>query len=121
MLIPHGALVLVLDHDHVRLLRNRGRETQPDLEPVPEDILRGVERHQGRSDVGRRMRDILRAVEPLLAGGTPLLLVAPAQLLGTLRESLPCSYGAQIIAEIPKDLVGCPARELTQRLHLARA
>ncbi len=40
MLVPHGALVLVLDAAHVQLLRNRGGETGPELETVPSEKLR---------------------------------------------------------------------------------
>lgn len=117
MLIPHGALVLVLDGAHVRLLRNRGRETGPDLEPVPGDRLRRCGTRADRHDDRARVREVIEAVDPLLAAGTPLILVAPPDLLGAMRSQLPPQARRHVIAEIGRDLARCAPHELAERLH----
>ncbi|MCW3846026.1 host attachment family protein [Sphingomonas sp. LB-2] len=121
MLVPHGALVLVLDGAHVQLLRNRGGDVVPDLEAVPGDQIprcagRTDDRHQDRF-----ARDVIAAVDPLLAGGTPLILVAPPQRLGELRAEVPKRVRRHIVGEIAKDLAGCAPQELAHRLHLVAA
>ncbi|UIJ46333.1 host attachment protein [Sphingomonas cannabina] len=120
MLIPHGALVLVLDDDHVRLLRNRGRDHQPDFELVPARLLTRA-LGDGPADPRRRLTEVLDTIAPLLAAGTPLLLVAPSRTLGGLRDALPKAYRGHVVAEIAKDLTRCPPAELAERLHMAHA
>lgn len=121
MLIPHGALVLLLDGAHVQLLRNRGSDVGPDLEAVPSDTLRrcGTRAHRGHAPT--RVREVVDALDPLFAGGTPLILVAPPDSLGALRSELPRAARRHVIAEIAKDLAHCPPHELADRLHRAAA
>ena len=121
MLVPHGALVLVLDGAHVRLLRNRGRDFAPDLEAVPSDRLR---RCGTRTDQGHgidRVREIIAAIRPLIAGGAPLILVAPPDALGALRAELQRAARRHVVAEVAKDLSRCPPHDLADRLHRAAA
>jgi protein required for attachment to host cells len=121
MIVPHGALVLVLDGAHVQLLRNRGRDFAPDLEAVPSDRLRRCGTRADEAHVPSRARELVAALDPMLAGGTPLILVAPPESLGALRAELPRSARRQVFAEIAKDLARCPPHELAQRLHRAAA
>lgn len=121
MLVPHGALVLVMDGAHIRLLRNRGSETKPDLEGVPGARL---ERSGTRADWhGDRavVREVVAALDPLIAGGTPLILVAPPDLLGVLRAALRSHARSHVTAEIGKDVARCAPHELAERLHYAPA
>jgi protein required for attachment to host cells len=120
MLIPHGTLVLVLDGRHLRLLRNRGRDTAPDLELVPEKAFGGVGGSHGDHEEAR-VRTLVAAIAPMLAGGTPIILVAPPHLLGTLRSELPAPLRRQVIAEIARDLTGCAPDALAHRLQLTPA
>lgn len=121
MLVPHGALVLVLDGAHVQLLRNRGGEVAPDLEAVPGEQISRYGARAGRRDGRQRARDVIAAVDPLLSSGTPLILVAPPHRLGELRAEVPHRARRQIVGEIAKDLARCAPNELAHRLHVARA
>lgn len=121
MLVPHGALVLVLDGAHVQLLRNRGRDTAPDLEPVPSEALRQSGAPADPVHDSSRVREVVAALGPLIAGGTPLILVAPPDSLGELRTALPRAVRRRVFAEVAKDLAGCPPHELAARLHRAAA
>lgn len=116
MLVPHGALVLVLDGAHVQLLRNRGRDFAPDLEAVPSDRLRRCGTRIDAIHVPSRVRELVGALDPMLAGGTPLILIAPPDSLGALRAELPPAARRHVFAEVAKDLARCPPRELAERL-----
>lgn len=121
MLVPHGALVLVLDGAHVQLLRNRGRDFAPDLEPVPSERLRRCGTRADTIDGPTRVREVIAALDPLIAGGTPLILIAPPDSLGALRAELPRAARRRVVAEIAKDLAHCSPREVGDRLHRAAA
>jgi protein required for attachment to host cells len=117
MLVPHGALVLVVDGAHVQLLRNRGRDVSPDLEAVPSERLRHCEHGADAGHGDRRIREVVAALDPLIAGEVPLILIAPPASLGALRQALPRDAQRRVVAEIAKDLSHCPPHELADRLH----
>lgn len=119
MLVPHGTLVFVLDGAHVQLLRNRGGDTAPDLEAVPGEAIRRCGSHAVAHGNDWLAREVMAAVDPLLAAGTPLILVAPPHMLGELRAEVPDRARRQIVGEIARDLARCAPAELAQRLHLA--
>lgn len=121
MLVPHGALVLVLDGAHVQLLRTRGRDSAPDLEAVPSDRLRRCGTRADEAYVPSRVRELVAALDPMLAGGAPLILVAPPDSLGALRAELPPAARRRVFAELAKDLARCPPHELADRLRHAPA
>lgn len=121
MLVPHGALVLVLDGAHVELLRNRGRDFVPELEAVPNDRVRRCGTRVDEIHVPSRVRELVGALDPMLAGGTPLILIAPPESLGALRAELPPAARGYVFAEIHKDLARCPPHELAEWLHRAPA
>lgn len=146
MLTPHGALILVVDGGKMRLLRNSGSETAPALEVLRQRRLRNPRDHvmgddrSGRSfqSVGRersthetRSRHQLRKdkfgqralKEAVAAAGdmTPLVIIAPPHMLGSLRTSLAGDGKANIAAEIAKDLGHCSPGELASFLHGWRA
>lgn len=102
MLVPRGALVLVVEGQGVRLLRNRGCAAAPDLEAVPNAVLRQC----GTRDPS--VSDIVAAIDPLLAGGTALILIAPEQELAILKDDLPGRARQQLYAEMGSDRPGSP-------------
>jgi protein required for attachment to host cells len=130
MLIPHGALILVIDGARMQLLRNRGREAAPDLEAIREQKLEnppsrlqgtdapgrnheseGPSRHAYASDDPhdrRKDRFAAQAVTDLGAAardGAPIILIAPPHVLGILRAAVRNErLERHIIAEINKDL-----------------
>ncbi|WP_141395840.1 host attachment protein [Sphingomonas spermidinifaciens] len=121
MLVPDGALVLLLDGVNVQLLRNRGSDVGPDLEAVRNDTLRQCGTRADRGDTPSRVREVVDALDPLFAGGMPLILVAPPDSLGALTSELPLAARRHVIAEIVKNLAHCPPHELAERLHRAAA
>lgn len=118
MLVPNGALVLA--DAPVRLLRNRGGETRPDLGSVPDDQLRRCCALADTRTEARRAHAVPEAVDPLLAGRGPLILVTLPHLFDALRGQLPKAARRQVVAEIAKDLTCCPPHELAERLRMAR-
>lgn len=119
MLVLHGALVLAFDQVRLQPLRNRGSEREPDLEPVPAEKLRDCGAASPR--IGEsRVREVIDAVDPLIAGSTPFILVAPPDMLGALRHELSPPARRHIVAEIARDLAPCSPSELADRLHAVR-
>lgn len=130
MLIPHGALILVIDGARMQLLRNRGREATPDLEVIQEQKLENppsrlqADDGPGQSHESARParhayasgdphdhqkdRFAVQAVTDLGAAareGAPILLIAPPHMLGILRDTVRnARLERQIIAEINKNL-----------------
>ncbi len=116
MLVLHGALVLALDQARLQLPRNRGSDRDPDLEPVSAEKLHDCGTASPR--IGEsRVREVIDAVDPLIAGSTPLILVAPPDMLDALRYELSPPARRHIVAEIAKDLAPCSPSELADRLH----
>ena len=119
MIVPRGALVLVLDGAELRLLRNRGEETGPDLEAVPHDRLRRCGTRAPARPGDGPLRYVIDAVDPLIAAGTPLILVAPPEGLGALRAELPPRARRHVVGELGGDLGRCTPRELAEHLQLS--
>jgi len=130
MLVPHGAVILVVDGGKMQLWRNSGRDSAPALELLRKRRLRNprtsvmgddapgrsfqsvgprrgahqsVDRHQRREDAfGEQSLDL--AAE--LAGDNPLVVIAPPHMLGRLRAHRKSNGGPGAAAEIAKDLAG---------------
>lgn len=142
MLIPHGTLILVVDGSRMQLLRNRGRDSAPDLELLRKTHLsnprthvmgsdepgrsfagvgarRGAhaatDLHQRREDeFGRKALDVARS----MAGeASPLIIIAPPHMLGQLRDHRRAHHQPPILAEIDKDLTSCSETEIASYLH----
>lgn len=140
MLIPHGALILVVDGSRMQLLRNRGRDSAPELEVIEDEKLghgRGQaaetggrssggpahradpDPHQRRED--RFGRQAMQFVESAARRGAPVILIAPPHMLGELRAARDPHVEGQIVAEIDKDLSHCKPAELATFLQDYRA
>jgi len=141
MLIPHGALILVVDGKHMRLWRNHGSEAAPALSLVEEQDQKNppsramategpgrsfesatpgsstypaADYHQRREDAfGAESLDRLEAV---LGSDGSAILVAPPHMLGVLRGRVDKHLRPQIIAEIAADMTKASAPELLRLL-----
>ena len=141
--IPNGALVVVADHRKALLLRNEGGVLQPNLrtcrtvELVDDASSHGADVAVGRFNKGSRtlvrvfrdenMRNMARA---RLAGHLvavlqdvvktehieSLIIVAAPHLLGEIRERLEPPLRRLVLAEIARDLVHLPVREIAAKL-----
>lgn len=142
MLTPHGALILVVDGGRMQLLRNAGSEVSPNLQLLRERHLRNPGDHiLARDAPGRsfqsatphrssyQSRDHHEAhkdrfgqdalEEAIAAAGdkTPLVVIAPPHMLGSLRASLKGGRRANIAAEIAKDLSHHSPSEIGEFIH----
>ena len=131
MKIAHGTLVLAADGGKALLFRNEGDEKYAVLETLAHDAIANPPTHElgadrpGRSfsSTGRRRSGLgetdwhrqgeerfARRAAGLMAKAAEgndagLVIVAPAQFLGSLRDQLKASVKRRLLAEIEKDLV----------------
>ena len=137
MLVPHGALVLVVDGSRMQLLRNRGKDNAPELEIIGEQIQAdpptralasdgpgrsfesaGSTRHAyATTDYHQQREDRFgeMALAFLQSNGShdaPIVLIAPPHMLGELRKARNTQIERRTIAEIDKDLTHLQAQEL---------
>jgi protein required for attachment to host cells len=144
MLVPHGALILVVDGGKMQLLRNSGRDSDPALELLRKRRLRNPRNHvmgddaPGRSfqsvgprrgaherdDRHQRCEDTFgeQALDTAteLAGNAPLIVIAPPHMLGRLRAHRKPGARPEVLAEIAKDLAGYSASRITSFLNAWR-
>jgi len=123
MLIPHGALILVIDGRHSRIMRNDGTDSTPRLHVVEERcnhdsgeaLPATVEREREEARFGRDVQ------ARLWEGGGDnkrVILVAPPHMLGLLRQDRP--RHAHPISEIGKDWTKLPPDEIAELLQQHR-
>jgi protein required for attachment to host cells len=131
MKITHGALVLVADGQKSLLFRNEGDEKYPVLQMLSqESIANPATREEGSDRPGRSFSSISRRRSSVgqtdwhrqteerfarhVAGvledaakddDAELVIAAPPQFLGSLRDQLNASVKRRLVAEINKDLV----------------
>lgn len=141
--IPHGALVVVADHRRALLLKNEGDVTCPNLrkcrtvDSTDDTGAEGADVTFGRFNKGsrtlvrdfrdenmrsvmrsrfaRRLLEVLREVAAAEAIGD-MVIVATPHLLGELRERLDPSLKRLLRAEIARDLVNMPIRDIEAKL-----
>lgn len=142
MLVPHGALILVVDGSRMQLLRNRGKDNAPDLQIVAENAqadpptralvsdgpgrsfesfgsarhgYAATDHHQQREDrFGKKALALLQSDD---SQDVPIILIAPPHMLGELRGARDARIGRRTIAEIDKDLTHLKAHEIAAFLH----
>lgn len=142
MLIPHAALILVVDRSRASLLRNKGKLDALDLELIetrkqhlPQEralasdgpgrafeslgpsrsAYEGTERRQQLEE--KFGTEALAMADAGASDGCPLIVVAPPHMLGVLRKARRASPRRPIICEIGKDLVELSPTELRDRLQ----
>ena len=129
MILPHDMLVLTVNGQNARLLRNIGSATDPRFDIVAERhgenppdrelvadrpgraFASGApNRHAYQEASAHDRNEMMFALEALelldLAdeGSGPLVLIAPPPTLGTLRTKGPAKYRDRFTHEINKDL-----------------
>lgn len=137
MLVPHGALVLVVDGSRMQLLRNRGKDNAPKLEIIADktqadpptralasdapgrsfesaELVRHsyatTDYHQQReARFGKKALSVLQSDSDKDA---PVILIAPPHMLGALRKARDAHIERRTIAEIDKDLTHLGVHEI---------
>lgn len=120
MLLPHGAVVALVDGQKFELYRNAGNEAEPELAALPAPHL-DTRNHSGgshRSSAGNHADSLV--AEDAHAGAAAewlnsqvlghkiekLVVIAPPRTLGELRKHYHKQTGQAVIKELHKDLIG---------------
>lgn len=121
MLLPHGAIVAVIDGRHFELHRNTGNEADPVLSPLATPRLdehnkgAGTHHHPSSANPNGHLLDEDAHVAAAAAwlngqvqGGKieHLVVVAPPRALGEMRRHYSSQLERVLLKEIPKDLAG---------------
>lgn len=120
MLLPHGAVIALVDGENFELYRNAGDAAEPELTALPSPKL-DARNHSGgshRSSPGNHTSNA--ADEDAHAGAavawlngqvlshqlTDLVVIAPPRTLGELRKHYHKLTEQALITELSKDLIG---------------
>jgi protein required for attachment to host cells len=131
MLLPHGAVIAIVDGQNFELYRNAGDEAAPELVALPAPKL-DANNHSGTSHHSRpgNHADSLagedahaHAAATWLNGQVlshklkDLVVIAPPRTLGELRKHYHKLTGRALRKELHKDLIG---KQPTDILHALR-
>jgi protein required for attachment to host cells len=132
MLLPHGAVVVVVDGDNLELFRNSGNEAQPALSVIAPPNLdehnkgSGARHHASSANPsGHQLDEDAHAaavtswlnhqvVENLI---THLVVVAPPRTLGEMRRRYHERLKVVLIGELHKDFVGRSGADVLEALR----
>lgn len=132
MLLPHGAVIALVDGQKFELFRNRGNEAEPDLEPLPAPTLDEHNKAAGAhhySSSGNPQAHLLEedahaaAVAQWLNGQVlghkieTLVVIAAPRTLGELRKHYHKQTEHALHGELSKDLIGKPGPEIVAALR----
>ena len=142
MLIPHGALVMVVDGANMQVFRNSGEDSAPKLMPLGEGARKaartsalGTDRpgrafqsgiparssyettdyHQVEED--RFAEEAAQLFDALLKDDVPGILVAAPRTLSVMRRHLGAETLSRLLAEIDKDYAQRPVAEIETMLE----
>ena len=138
MLLSRDMLIITLDGQNARLLRNGGSATEPRFEVVEErhsdippdrDLMSdrpgrsfasaAPVRHAYQEDSAHDRAEVEFAVHAMDmldrvdSGAGPVVLVAPPQTMGILRAKMPQHHRGRIAHEINKDLNAYTPQEIS--------
>lgn len=131
MLLPHGAVIALVDGHKFELYRNSGNEAEPHLDTLSVPTL-DSHNHSGgshRSSAGNHADKLVSedAHASAVAGWLnaevlahrigALVLIAPPRTLGELRKHYHKQTERALIREYHKDLVGRPVAEIVAALR----
>lgn len=131
MLLPHGAVIALVDGERFELYRNAGDEADPELEAVESPKL-DTHNHSGgshRSSAGNHADTLVSedahaaAVATWLNGQVlanridKLVVMAAPRTLGELRKHYHKMTGRALLKEYHKDLVGKPKASIITALR----
>jgi protein required for attachment to host cells len=132
MLLPHGAIVAVVDGQRLELYRNSGSESAPDLAPMAAPRLDESNKESGNrhassaANPSRRQLDedshaaaVADWLNEQILGHKieRLVVVAAPRTLGEMRRRFSKPLEAALIGELDKELTGRNAREILGALH----
>lgn len=132
MLLPHGAVIALVDGKNFDLYRNAGNEAQPDLTALPSPQL-DASNHSGgshRSSTGNHADRLVSEDAHAIAAAewlnaqvlghkiTDLVVIAAPRTLGEMRQHYHKQTANALRGEIAKDLTG---RQPSQLLEALRA
>jgi len=126
MILPHGAIVAVVDGQHFRLLRNAGTESHAELAELPSPSLDSSNRsgtghhsHPGNHAETAVSEDAhaIAAVDWLnaevLAGRIErLVVIAPPRTLGEMRRHYRRETERALLREVGKEVSAASARDI---------
>ena len=126
MLIPHGAVIAVVDGKAWELYRNAGTDAAPDLAAMETPALVEHNHSSGGSHASPHQQDetahcaavadwLNRQVQSHKIA--QLVLTAPPRALGELRHQIGKGTQNAIIKELAKDLVGRQPTEIIAALR----
>jgi protein required for attachment to host cells len=131
MLLPHGAVIALLDGQNFELYRNGGHEAEPELTALPAPKL-DSHNHSGgshRSSTGNHAGSLVDEDAHAAAAATwlngqvlahkikDLVVFAPPRTLGELRKHYHKLTGRAVIKEVHKDLIGKQPTEILLALR----
>lgn len=120
MLLPHGAVIALVDGHKFELYRNAGNEGEPDLTALPSPKL-DLHNHSGgshRSSTGNHADSLVAEDAHAIAAATwlngqvlshkirDLVVFAAPRTLGELRKHYHKLTSRAVLKEVNKDMVG---------------
>jgi protein required for attachment to host cells len=142
MKVPHGAHVMVVEGGRYALFVNRGKDFEPSLELLDQEVAEwpktseiggdrpgrafesagarrsayeAVDIHEKAEDAF--VTDVARRLEERLRdGGAGVILIAAPRALGVMRQALGSEARARLLAEVPKAYGSKTAAELSDLL-----
>ncbi len=131
MLLPHGAVIAVIDGENFELYRNAGDEAAPELSALPSPKL-DAHNHSGgshHSSAGNHAGNMVNEDAHAAAAAAwlneqvlghkleHLVVIAPPRALGELRKHYHKLTEQALIKELHKDLIGQQAAEILHALR----
>ena len=143
MLVPHGAMILVIDGAKMSLFRNRGKDFAADLELADQSTSYAASTSQlgtdkpgrsfsstGRSRSAYQSTDFHQAEEDAFAAAgaeklnglasqsnLDFIIIAAPRVLGVMRRKYSPDFRKRLIAEIDKDYAGRPVADVAELLR----
>jgi len=131
MLLPHGAVIALIDGHRFELYRNAGNEADPELTAIPSPQLDSANRSGGshRSSAGNHADSLVAEDAHAIAAATwlngqvldhkiaDLVIFAAPRTLGELRKHFHKLTAKALIGEVSKDLVGRKPAEIVAALR----
>ena len=131
MLLPHGAVIAVVDGQNFEIYRNVGDEGEPELSALPTPKL-DAHNHSGgshHSSAGNHAGNMENEDAHAAAAATwlngqvlsqklnDLVVIAPPRTLGELRKHYHKLTERALLKELHKDLIGKQPRDIVEALR----